>query len=256
MIYVTEDQDLYSDQGEFIKHVSCPLASRLARDVSAAAAEREFRCSQCNTRVKNLAYMNDQEALSAAKADTNVCFFATPDAKNVVHVTKPQPMHWLVTGKRRGMEPSGTETLVIHTARTPSAMNFAVANGFRLLFRRAGTDERVQHQLAVYRNTISGELVFTDDARCPPGYHAGTAADFTPVFDYFLYPPQGPAFPVAAYVVPADLVPGTQVFVEDSIEDLVCQMPQNTAERMSGWWAMWDGEDLNFLPHQVGGILG
>jgi len=49
-------------------------------------------------------------------------------------------------------------------------MNFAVANGVRLLFRHADIDERVQHQLAVYRNTTSGEPVFTDDASFPPGY--------------------------------------------------------------------------------------
>jgi hypothetical protein len=256
MIYVTDEQNLYTDQGVFIKHVSCPLATRLARTVSAAQAEREFHCMHCQTRVKNLAYLTDQQALDAAQADDRVCFFATPAANNVVHITRPQPMHGLVRSWQRHMEGSEIKNPVIQTARTASAMNWAAANGFKLLFRRAGTDDRVQHQLAVYQKTNTGELVFTDDARFPPGYGSDGENAFVPIFDYFLYPPQGPASPVAAYVIPPDLAPGTQVFVEDAIEDLVCQMPQETAERMSGWWAVWDGEDLNFLRHQEGGLLG
>ena len=47
-----------------------------------------------------------------------------------------------------------------------------------------------------------------------------------PSLTTFCTPPQGPTSPVAAYVITPDLVPGTQVFVEDAIEDLVCQMPQ------------------------------
>lgn len=31
MIYVTDTQSLFTDQGALIKHVSCPLASRLSR---------------------------------------------------------------------------------------------------------------------------------------------------------------------------------------------------------------------------------
>ena len=90
MIFVTDSQALYTDQGEFIKHVSCPLASRLARKISAAETEREFSCMHCQTKVKNLAYLTDQEALETAKTDNDVCFFATQAAKNVVHVTEPR----------------------------------------------------------------------------------------------------------------------------------------------------------------------
>ena len=53
--------------------------------------------------------------------------------------------------------------------------------------------------------------------------HAGTEVDFTPVFDSFFYPPQGPVFPVAAYVVPADLVTGTQVFMEYAMNTWVAK---------------------------------
>lgn len=256
MIFVTDSQALYSDQGEFIKHVSCPLASRLARKISAAETEREFNCMHCQTKIKNLAYLTDQEALDAAKADKDVCFFATQSAKNVVHVTEPVTMHWLVRSWTRHKRKTEPERLVIHTARTLSEMNFAAANGFKLLFRRAGSGEGVRHQLAVYRDGRTGEVAYSDDRRFAPDWSEGPTQSYEAIFKFFKYKPQRPVAPVAAYLIPKDLEPGTDVFVEDAIEDLICEMPQDTAERMSGWWAVWTGEDLNFIPHQSGGILG
>lgn len=53
--------------------------------------------------------------------------------------------------------------------------------------------------------------------------NAVTGADFTPEFECFLYPPQGSVFPVAAYAVPADLVTGTQVFMEYAMNTWVAK---------------------------------
>jgi hypothetical protein len=258
MIYVTDSHSLYTDQGEFIKQVHCPLATRLARAVSVAEGAREFNCTHCKTKVKNLAFLSDEEALKAAANDKDVCFFATTSASNVVHVTEPRHMHWLVRDWIQYKRKQNSDLCwpVIRTARTGDEMNFAVANGYKMLFRKVESYEAVRLQLAVYQNNVSGFLIFTNDARYPPGNEYGKEPTHRPVFDYFMYSPPAPALPVAAYVIPPDLPVGTEVFVEDAIEHLICEMPQDTAERMSGWWAVWDGEDLKFLPHQTGGILG
>ena len=137
---------------------------------------------------------------------------------------------------------------VIRTARTSEEMNFAAANGFKLLFRQVGSGEGVLFQLALFQNSQTGQVVYTSDARYPQDSKYAGVNDFKVVFDYFKYQPPGPSSPVAAYVIPLDLAVGTEVFVEDAIEDVICKMPQGTAERMSGWWAVWDGEDLKFLP--------
>jgi hypothetical protein len=135
-------------------------------------------------------------------------------------------------------------------------MNFAAANGFKLLIRRAGSGEGVRNQPAVYQDGRTGEFVYNDDQRFAPGWSEGPTKSYDSIFKFFQYQPQGPVSPVAAYLIPKDLEPGTEVFVEDAIEDLICEMPQDTAERMSGWWAIWSGEDLNFIPHESGGMLG
>lgn len=256
MIYVTDTKTLYTDSGELIKRISCPLATRLARAVSVAEPDREFNCMYCETKVKNLAYLSDEQALVAAKDNPNVCFFATRSAPNVVHITQSLPLHSVVNGWMRFKARSEPERLVIRTARTLEEMNFAAANGFKLLFRRVGSVEGVRLQLAVYQNSETGRVVFTDDARYPLDSEYATVKNYEAVFDYFMYQPAGPDLPVAAYVIPPNLESGTEVFVEDAIEDLLCQMPQDTTERMSGWWALWNGEDLKFFPHQTGGILG
>jgi len=41
---------------------------------------------------------------------------------------------------------------------------------------------------------------------------------------------------------------GEEVFVEDAIEHLIMDMQQYTKQRVHGWWAVWDGEKLNFKP--------
>lgn len=256
MIFNTVSRSLYTDEGEYIKQISCPLASRLARSVSAAEPDREFNCMECETKVKNLAYLSDEQALVAAKDDPDVCFFATRAASNVVHITAPLPMHSVVWSTKRAKARLEPSRLVIRTARTIDEMNFAAANGFKLLLRRAGSGDGVRLQLAVYQDSETGCFVSTNDVRWPPGALQGGNNTFSPILDYFKYTPAGPASPVAAYVVPPELSIGTEVFVEDAIEDLICDMPQDTAERMSGWWAIWDGEDLRYLPHPTGGFLG
>ncbi|UCU95239.1 hypothetical protein [Hydrogenophaga taeniospiralis] len=178
MIFVTDSLALYTDKGEFIKHVSCPLASRLAREISAAEVECEFNCMHCQTKVKNLAFLTDQEALDAAKADKDVCFFATPAAKNVVHVTEPITMHWLVQSWKQRKERTEPKRLVIRTARTRDEMNFAAANGFKLLFRRAGSGEGVRFQLAVNQNSKTGEVVYSDDRRFGSGWSEGATRSY------------------------------------------------------------------------------
>ena len=248
MIFVTDTSSLYTDSGELIKLIKCPLATRLARAVSLAEPEREFNCMHCETKVRNLAYLSDEQALAAAKDDPDVCFFATRNAQNVVYITQPLPMHSEVRAWMRFKARSEPVRKVIRTARTVGEMNFAAANGFKLLFRRVDSGEGVLLQLAVYQNSKTGQVVCTNDVRYPLDSEYKGLNDYEVVFNYFKYHPPGANSPVAAYVIPPDLAVGSEVFVEDAIEDVICKMPQDTAERMSGWWAIWDGEDLKLQP--------
>lgn len=221
---------------------------------SAAEPDREFNCSECNTKVKNLAYLTDEQA-SVEAENSNACFFSTRSAMNVIHVMSPLHMTWTATILKRRMENSNPNLHTIKTARTLTEMNFAIANGSILLLQRAGDGRQVRQHLAVSRNNETGKIVFSDDVRYPHSLHV-VKSEYTTIIDFFEYHPAGLSVPVAAYVIPKDLPVGVDVFVEDVIEDLVVESSQNTSERLSGWWAVWDGAQLNFQPHDSGVILG
>ncbi len=265
MIYVTETKRLYTDDGQFIKEVHCPLATQLARTVSAAEPDRSFRCMHCRTEVKNLAYLSDEQALSSAKQNPSVCFFATQAAQNVIHINTPRQGFCFRRQAHRDKVQGPSPIPVVRTARTLEEMNFAAANGFRLLFQQAGSGRRLRRSLGIYRTTETGELHLCNDyrkahdiawvsAQPDPKEVGGEHCEF--VIPMFQFIPQGPASPVAAYLIPEDLPDNTEVFVEDVIEDKVKAYPQGTRVRTEYWFATWTGQDLVFAPEEREMVLG
>lgn len=265
MIYITETQRLYTDEGEFIKDVHCPLATQLARNVSAAEPERSFRCMHCKTEVKNLAYMSDEQALGAVQQNPDVCFFATNVARNVVHISKPKQYIYLRNPELREKVKGPSPIPIVRTARTLEDMNFAAANKFRLLFRQAGSGKDLRDIMGVYRDRETGELHVCNDQRIAgfinwnnskdnPTRQENAHEEF--VLPMFAFCPQGPASPIAAYLLPPDLPNNTLVFVEDIIEDFVKDYPQGARVRTSYWFAKWTGEDLVFEPEEEEFVLG
>lgn len=265
MIYITEARQLYTDEGKFIKDVRCPLATGLARTVSAAEPERSFRCMHCKTEVKNLAYLSDEQALEAAQQNPEVCFFATQAAKNVVHISKPKPFVILRDPELREKVKGPSPIPVVRTARTLEEMNFAAANGFRLLFRQSGSGKDLRSSMGVYRDRETGELQLCNDYRIAAVINWSSSEDNPMrqenareefVLPMFSFCPQGPASPIAAYLLPPGLPDNTEVFVEDIIEDFVKAYPQGSRGRTGYWFATWTGEDLVFEPEEEEFMLG
>lgn len=266
MIYITKTQRLYTDDGKFIKEVNCPLSSQLARTVSAAEPDRTFRCMHCSTEVKNLAYLSDEEAHEATRQNADVCFFATSAAKNVVHISDPTYRfylrHPLIREKLSGDAP----TPLVRTARTIEEMNFAAANGYRVLVRRTGSGQDLRTAVGVYRDNRSGALHLCGDYRIAsainwqssndnPARRTEVKEEF--VLPMFSYCPQGPDSPVAAYLIPLELPANTEVFVEDIIEDVVKDYPQGSRVRAAYCFATWTGDDLILSdPVDEGPVLG
>jgi hypothetical protein len=265
MIYITETRRLYTDEGEFIKDVHCPLATQLARTVSAAEPERSFRCMHCKTEVKNLAYLSDKQALEAAQQNPDVCFFASQAAKNVVHISRPKPFFILRDPELREKVKGPSPIPVVRTARTLEDMNFAAANGFRLLFFQAGSGKDLRDIMGVYRDRITGKLHLCNDQRIAGFINWNNSKDNPTrqvhaheefVLPMFSFCPQGPASPIAAYLLPPGLPDNTEVFVEDIIEDLVKDYPQGSRFRTEYWFAIWTGQDLVFEPLADEHVLG
>jgi hypothetical protein len=206
MIYVTETKRLYTDDGQFIKEMHCPLATKLARTVSAAEPDRSIRCMRCRTEVKNLAYLSDEQALGAAKQNPSVCFFATQAAQNVVHISTPRQGFCFRRQARRDKVQGPLPIPVVRTARALEEMNFAASNGFRLLVQQAGSGRRLRRFVGVYRTTETGALHLCNDyrqahdiawvsAQPDPKEVGGEHCEFMIPMSQFI--PQGPASPVA-----------------------------------------------------------
>jgi len=63
--------------------------------------------------------------------------------------------------------------------------------------------------------------------------------------DWFYYDPYPVSVPFAAYLIPKDLAPGTRVWVEDLIENLVGECwNQGDVYRLEKAEAVWTGKDL------------
>lgn len=244
MIYLTKERALFANDGKFIKSIDCPLASKLGRDISAANPERAFNCPECASKVMNLRFLTDDQAIAEVEADSNVCFFATPAASNVVHLSLPYDSEWRSANEYRvGLnEATGGKIPTINTARTIEEMNFAVENGFLVVPRKVDCQAGAKDSLSLYRNESTGLFSCIFDMRHSP-YHA-EASGLTRVFDFFTYSTDEAVSPVAGYVIPKDLAAGSRVFIEDVIEHLVQDYPQNSAVRMPSWWGTWTGEDV------------
>lgn len=251
MIYVASEKALYTDEGEFIKWIDCPLASSLAKKVSAADSDRSFKCPSCSSKVHNLRFLNDQQALDMAQDDPNVCFFATAQANNVKRLDAGRPSASANYGNFRKLP-------VVRTARGLAEINFAAVNGFKLIFRQVPLPGEAIELLALSHNQDTGKFFTMNDQRVTywPEEDDPDVPKTTVVLPFFHYPVIEQTNPLAAYVIPPDLEPGTDVFLEDLIEDLIRDGTQGTQERLKGWHARWDGTDVRIYPHPKGDFLG
>lgn len=253
MIYVANDKALYTDKGEFIKHIDCPLASKLAQAVSAAHAQREFHCPDCKNRVKNLRYLSDAEALSMASKDPNVCFFATEQANNVVHLNSTLPLG--------GFKYSNFQKLpVVRTARGLAEINFAVANGYKVALRKTSPTGGPRYDVALIYEERSNRYACRYDHRTftepDDEFNAELMPKWETVIDFFSHPVPGAPEPVAAYVIEPDLPPDTDVYLEDLIEDLLDELNQGAVERLQGWYGHWDGREIKIYEHPAFTVFG
>jgi hypothetical protein len=99
----------------------------------------------------------------------------------------------------------------------------------------------------------SGDRAF--GLRTPTGPDLPTAQTKL-VFPFFTYSKDKAEPPVAGYVIPKDIQPGSKVFIEDVIEHLVQEYPQGGAERMTSWWGKWTGVDIVLAKFEQDLILG
>ncbi len=173
------------------------------------------------------------EASAASDELRNLAYTLPHDwCPKVVHAslpryTLPDPMR--SPGARR----------VIKTARTTDEINEAARNGLWPVVLPVERNNRITSWVAVYQNPETGEIQTSGDMRWAP---AGTR-----VVNVRYYPHHF-RNPFAAYLVPKDLPPGEEVWLEDVIEDVVgIWGNQGHTYRLESAPARWDGTRFEIL---------
>lgn len=240
MIYNPMSGALYSDNGDFLKSVRCPLALK-PHQLKALGHHTDDRyCQHCKKSIQCLDNLSDQEVRASLSKDPTLCVFATKLAKNIVFLSQA------------GHSSSNFLDLpIILTLRNLPAMESAQKKGFRLVFKDTGEDtNNGEEKYVLYQNRRTGALWWSSDYRNsrPEAEGASSDYDWEIVRSWFFARSDRP-FPLAAYAVPQNIEPGERVFVEDLIEDSFSEIwNQGNAERRKSGSATWTGKDLVIDP--------
>lgn len=236
MIYDPMSGALYSDNGEFLKTVRCPLALKPHQLEFLGYDTDDKYCQHCKRSITCLDNLSDQEVRSSLLQDPTLCVFATKFAKNITFLSSTP------------RSPSNFFDLpIIITLRNLPAMKSAQQKGFRLIFRDTGEDtSNGEEKYILYQNKHTGALWWSSDYRRsapePEALHAEN--DWGIVRDWF-FARSDRQFPLAAYAIPKNIAAGERVFIEDLIEDSFSETwNQGNSERRKSSGATWTGEDL------------
>jgi len=129
---------------------------------------------------------------------------------------------------------------VIKTGRTVDEINAAAKLGLRPLVKPVRPNKDIHYMVAVLQDPETGEIKLSCDRR--------DQLDSKKVIDYTFYYPYHFPNPFAAYLIPADLAAGEEVWLEDLIEDLVAVYGnQGYHPRLKSASALWTGYDFVIL---------
>lgn len=231
MIFDSDSKRLYANDGRFIKLMECPLID-LPEHLHQFQVPQDQLCHACDSNVHCLDRLTDEDALQLVKSDPHICFFATPQAKNLTVLQPSKSLNNTVYHERLP---------VIHTARSIEAMDIMQKAGYRLVFQDVGIENsfgEAKYQVSQHKHT--GELYWSGDYRTGMSGHP----DYILIKDWFWVRADRP-FPLAAYLLPANLQPGTHVYLDDVIEDIPMERwNQGNADRLESAEAIWTGKHM------------
>jgi len=223
-VYEVKSASLYGPDGTFIKEVCCPKSIKWNQLLTDDPQDRSRGCNQCSERVINLDAMPIADSVALLNEDEDICVYSSSQSKNVIHlIDTREPLSPHSEKLEPNSESKVSDLPNIYTARSFEEIHRAVQKGYwpdvRLIEYK---DQEIREKLAVYQNKVSGELNCIGDYRSVMMRALGDIGpDWECVIDYTFYYPNYQQMPFAAYLIPKDLIDGSEVLVVDPIEDFV-----------------------------------
>lgn len=225
-IYNVESSALFDANGLFLKKVFCPKAKHWNQLIADDPLERSRGCRDCGHRVVNL----DEETEVSWSGMNTPCVYIPADSKNVTFL---QDLKALPPVAQPQLSKPGV--VIIKTARTLEDINRAANMGYwpdvrlveykdqetatdfvaRMLHNKV-IDGPMQSKLTIGQDPQTGRIESAGDFR-----HRFDRGSMKEVIPFTYYYPYYQRVPVAAYLIPPDLQNGSEVVVEDPIEDLI-----------------------------------
>jgi hypothetical protein len=227
MKYNSETNEILGSDGRLIKRLFCPQ-DLSADDLQMIEGTPDRYCEGCDKQIRCIDGMSEEAVREIVDGDSNACVFAMAGGINMVG--DPVCIEDIYDDQ------DIPKLRVIKTARGISAINTAAREGYRPLVRKVEPSLEIRQQLEVAQNPLTGEVEAYSDYRstCSPGFER--------ILPFFFYRPGPPEEPVAAYLIPYDLVVGERVLLKDLIEDVVRYSQQDSTFRLASCEATWDGE--------------
>ena len=223
-IYDVKSASLYGPDGVFIKEVCCPKAIKWNQLLTDDPQDRSRGCNLCSERVINLDTTPVADAVALLNEDQDACVYSSPQSINVIHlVDTREPLGPYSEKIELHLEDKPSDLPIIYTARSFEEMHQAAQKGYwpdvRLIEYK---DYEIREKLAIYQNKITGELDSFGDYRCAmSGAKPDADSGWECVIDFTFYYPHYQQMPFAAYLIPKDLMDGSEVLVVDPIEDFL-----------------------------------
>jgi hypothetical protein len=241
-IYDEKSSSLYAPDGTFLKKVFCPKAMNWNQLIVEDFEDRTRGCSVCSLSVINLDVAEVDDVIKQCNSKWgNTCVYATENSGKVIFLkdSEAPPRQDSIAIDSNGL-------VKIKTVRSLDDINRAVGMGYWPDVRLVKFDTKnIRSKISVGQDPKTGHVRLSSDYRLgfgttieAPEELGDPVQSFLEIHPFESYYPNYQASPIAAYLIPRHLEEGSEVIVEDPIEDIVGsqwnQGDSNRAENVKG----------------------
>lgn len=237
MKFKKSTNQLFTDNGVFIKKVSCPL-----EDAGAYLEVNEVTkctlCNKCHKEVVDINNLTDKEVLNIFEKDSETC--VSFNISKEVNVGRDD---LFIVGYRRDGKHNTEDLVNISTARNVNEINKAVKDGYNVVLKI--TDEQKN---SLFSSGYKYSLIKTESGKyieyVDPRVEYRIGEKFETIISHKTYNDTSSRIHYAAYIVPKNLKVGDRVFLEDIIEDFPYHIHHGSS-KLKSWTAIFNGKDFD-----------